>query len=103
MIVFQSRHFAALSPGVAERPNNEIPAREEIRNLLLDLDDTIPPAPFPQTGVLGLDLHRHWSSEHRTALWFPHQFNGFRVEEIYLRYGKSKAQVRAFTDLIPLQ
>jgi hypothetical protein len=101
MTMFQSRHFAGLSPSVAERLNNEVPVREEIRNLLLDLDDAIPPAPFPQTAVLGLDLHRHWSSEHRTALWFPHQYNGLKVDEIYLRYGKSRAQVRALANLIP--
>ncbi len=42
--------------------------------------------------MLGLDLYRHWSAEHRTALWFPNPHNNYRVNEIYLRYGKSEAK-----------
>ena len=51
--------------------------------------------------MLGLDLYRHWSAEHRTALWFPNPHNNYRVNEIYLRYGKSEAEIRSFRDAIP--
>jgi hypothetical protein len=100
-VIFTAAHVAALSPGQAGQPAGTVPERESIRDLLLELDDGLPPAPFPATAVLGLDLHRHWSAEHRTALWFPHTFNGFRVEEIYLRYGKSRAEIRGLAALLP--
>jgi len=98
-VTFDRRHMQALGGAVASR--DEVPERGEIRDMLLGLDDDLPPAPFPATGLLGLDIHRHWSSEHRTCLWFPHRFNGYRVAEIYLRYGKSEHQIRAFRNLLP--
>lgn len=72
-VVFEERHFQALDPEREELAS--VREREEMRAMLLELDDEIPPAPYPVTHVLGLHLHRHWSAEHRTALWFPHPFN----------------------------
>jgi hypothetical protein len=98
-VQFEEKHFAAFSEDRATLQN--IPERKEVRDLLLDLDDAIPPALFPETEILGIDLHRHWSSEHRTALWFPHVMNGMRVDELYLRYGKSETQIKSVAKLIP--
>jgi hypothetical protein len=100
MSTFEKRHLDALGRN-RERLSDGVPEREEIRQLLLELDDEIPPSPFPSTRVLGLDLYRHWSAEHRTALWFPNPHNNYRVNEIYLRYGKSEAEIRSFRDAIP--
>jgi hypothetical protein len=100
MSTFEKRHLDALGRN-RERLSDGVPEREEIRQLLLELNDEIPPSPFPSTRVLGLDLYRHWSVEHRTALWFPNPHNNYRVNEIYLRYGKSEAEILSFRDAIP--
>jgi hypothetical protein len=100
MSTFEQKHVDALGKN-RERLSEGVPEREEIRDLLLGLDDEIPPNPFPSTRVLGLNLYRHWSGEHRTALWFPNPHNNYRVNEIYLRYGKSQAEIRSFRDVIP--
>ena len=101
-VLFARSDFRALNPDHAQLPAPDVPERVGIRDKLLALDEGISSPPFPETEILGLDLHRHWSQTHRTALWYPHSFNGDRVDEIYLRYGKSRAQVRALaTTLIP--
>lgn len=104
--IFEQSHFGALRTERAPLSAEEDPTlgqmRLEIRDRLLSLDDEIPPGPWAATtAVLGVDLYRHWSSEHRTALWFPHPFNRYRVEEIYLRYGKSRGQIKALASLVP--
>ncbi len=93
-VLFEERHIKALSEERRNLPPDKVPERLEMRNLLLEIDNFIPPEPFPKTQILDFNLHRHWSSEHRTALWFPHQFNNFGVDEIYLRYGKSRNEIK---------
>ena len=90
-VTFEPKHLEALSEQQAQL--QQIAERPNIKDLLLELDDDLPPAPFPHN-VLGLNLYRHWSSEHRTSLWFPHPFNNFRVCEVFLRYGKSKKEIQ---------
>lgn len=97
---FQASHFEALSAQQAPLPGEMVPERAVIKDLLLELDDALPPTPFPHSQILGMNLCRHWSSEHRTSLWFPHVFNGHRVDEIYLRYGKSESEIRSFRHLL---
>jgi hypothetical protein len=80
-----------LSPANCRR--EDVPARGDIVELLRHLDGDIPDAPNPL--VSGLNLFRHWSQHFLTSLWYPHPFNGFKVEEIFLRYGKSKAEMEA--------
>jgi hypothetical protein len=99
--IFEPRYFAALCPEQAGQPSHLVPERQAIREWLLELDDTLPPRPFPETAILGLNLHRHWRAEHRTALWFPQPYNNCWVKEIYLRYGKSRSEIKALKKLIP--
>src|SRR5215813_3923589 len=95
--IFDPRYFEALCPEQAEC--HLVPERQAIREWLLELDDDLPPKPFPETAILGLNLHRHWSAEHRTALWFPHAYNAHRVDAIYLRYGKSRYEIKSFRNV----
>src|ERR1022692_1368708 len=81
-----------LSPTNATR-DDDPPERGDVRARLLELDRDIPDA--PHTSVLGLNLHRHWNDQFLTCLWYPHRYNKFKVNEIYLRYGKSRAEMDA--------
>jgi hypothetical protein len=81
-----------LSPANATR-DDDPPERGDVRASLLNLDRDIPDA--PHTSVLGRNVHRHWNDQFLTCLWYPHQSNNFKVNEIYLRYGKSRAEMDA--------
>ncbi len=89
-VTFNRAHFNVLSPANATR-DDDPPERGEIVDWLVDLDRDIPDA--PHTRVLGLNLHRHWNDQFLTCLWYPHRYNRFQVNEIYLRYGKSRAEM----------
>ena len=75
----------------ANRRRTDLSAeRSSIRERLVQLDRDIPSS---GTSVLGLNLHRHWSPLHLTSIWYPNRFNGHSVRQIFLRYGKSRAEM----------
>lgn len=95
---FTRTHCDLLSP--ANSTLEDLPARGDIVEFLRGLDRDIPDAPNPP--VSGLNLFRHWNQHYLTSLWYPHQFNGFKVSEIYLRYGKSKPEMEAIDSRLGL-
>lgn len=88
-------HF--LSEEFSRRPLKEVPARAEIRYRLSELHELIRRAPY--SPLCTLDLHPHWRAENLTNLIDLSPFNGHRVSEIYVRYGKSHQQIRSFGEL----
>lgn len=70
--------------------HENLPQRAVIRDRLVDLDGDISST---GSGVLGLNLHRHWDPRFVTSAWYPHLMNGYQVSEIYIRYGKSRVEM----------
>lgn len=91
-VTFTRAHCDVFSPANSRR-DDDPPERGAVVDLLVRLDRDVPDS--PHTRVLGLNLHRHWNDKFLTCLWYPHRFNGFQVNEIYLRYGRSKAEMEA--------
>src|SRR5215467_1305576 len=89
-VMFTRVQCDVFSPASSRR-DDDPPERGGVVDLLVHLDRDIPDA--PHTRVLGLNLHRHWNDRFLTCLWFPQRYNGFQVNEIYLRYGRSRAEM----------
>ena len=91
----QVEFTAAMCDSLSEEncTREDVPTRGDIVELLKRLDADMPDSPKPP--VAGFNLSRHWNQHFLTSLWYPHPLNGYRVDEIYLRYGKSKAEMDA--------
>jgi hypothetical protein len=87
---FTKVHCDVFSPASSRR-DDDPPERGEVVDRLVRLDRDVSDA--ARTRVLDLNLHRHWNDKFLTCLWYPHRYNGFQVNEIYLRYGRSRAEM----------
>jgi hypothetical protein len=89
-------HFTKADCEILSEANSrkeDLPERGDIRDRLLVLDRALPGQRFAGTAILGLDLHKHWKPQNLTSASHPHAFNGNKVSEIFLRYGKSRQEM----------
>jgi hypothetical protein len=94
---FNPGWYRFLDEQFSTRPLDDVPERDEIRHRLLELDELI--QLVPRSPLRLHDLHRHWRPENRTNLIELSPYNGYRVSEIYFRYGKSEQQIRSFGEV----
>lgn len=93
---FSPAWYPYLGDEFSALPLEQVPQRLEIRDQLIRLHDRVERAPGPHRAF---DLHPHWNRENLTCYIFPNDYNSNRVREIFLRYGKSRAQIRALRDV----
>lgn len=93
---FAPHWYACLAEAQSGLPLEDVPERVTIQDHLVQLHHRI-----WSTGGShrALDLHPHWNPKNLTCNLFLSPYNRNHVSEIYLRYGKSKAQVQSFGEL----
>ena len=91
--LFNINWYSCLNDQYSGLPPEEVPTRFDIQTHLVILHQRIWATDGPHQAY---DLHPHWNPGNLTCYLFPNPYNNGHVREIFLRYGKSRAQIESF-------